>query len=767
MSANHSPPSLSPGYFVPVDPPEPSVHRTGAVVLGILSLIIGTVILAGLLKLAPNRAVLATRLRRRRPHWNHVWSSNLSVFGPAQFCDHCGNSVLSNGYACLVCGRCSHSSHLDHVDAIQCKHFSEPNTSPVTPVQQLPPTEHRWAHGNIPPNTRCDVCWQPCEDSSRPQLGSRCLWCAAAVHSECRPVVERSPCSLGEVPQAVLDPRWVLPANSEFAKQNGGSGGGAHETTGKSAPQASTAGSKPGTKPPRPAASPTVSAPFLVMDFPSTTTPVLVLINPRSGAQQGPLLLRAFYGLLNPCQICDLSREQPNQFFACFASVLSRCRVLVCGGDGTVGWVLESLSLACGGDSAAMPPVGILPTGTGNDLALVLNWNAPTMPGALCPYLHSVLQGTPSPLDRWRVTVTPRKSTPRTILGSRHTTSKVVYATNYVSIGLDAHIALEFHTAREQRPGWFRSRWINKLIYVFMGTRIAGRTFIARMTGSLGSSTQMASPPTTGERSEDSRLHRPTPVRAAAIPSRSGEELASSQLRSHKRPQSPPTLRRRLGAATSNSPSSSNPLPAISIPSNGSALPPESALPPRSPSPAPVHDLSHIATLHLGGRPVPLDGLAGLILQNIPSYAGGRRLYRPRGDQPAADPSDALLDVVGVWGAAHMAASLAHLTGLEVIGRAPDVELVLKPEPGNGVALQVDGEPWLQEDECVVKIEHVGRVVMLRRADDEVADEDDENDELVQVDDRGRPFSVLKHPPRRSTSLLVGGNQSTLERLFW
>ena len=73
---------------------------------------------------------------------------------------------------------------------------------------------------------------------------------------------------------------------------------------------------------------------------------------------------------LNPLQIYDLRFCTPHDVLRQFCTI-KRLKILVCGGDGTVGWILSALDeLHLERD----PPVAILPLGTGNDLARVFGW---------------------------------------------------------------------------------------------------------------------------------------------------------------------------------------------------------------------------------------------------------------------------------------------------------------------------------------------------------------------------------------------------------
>eukprot|EP01018_Ginkgo_biloba_P006870 Gb_32598 [translate_table: standard] len=134
-------------------------------------------------------------------------------------------------------------------------------------------------------------------------------------------------------------------------------------------------------------------------------------------------------------------------------------RVLVCGGDGTVGWVLDAIEKQ---NYESPPPVAILPVGTGNDLARVLSWGgglgSVERQGGLCMVLGHIEHAAVTMLDRWRVTINERLSKQ-----VQSTVQSVKLMNNYLGIGCDAKVALDIHMLREESPEKFYNQHIQTL----------------------------------------------------------------------------------------------------------------------------------------------------------------------------------------------------------------------------------------------------------------------------------------------------------------
>ncbi|TGZ75584.1 hypothetical protein CRM22_000288, partial [Opisthorchis felineus] len=112
---------------------------------------------------------------------------------------------------------------------------------------------------------------------------------------------------------------------------------------------------------------------LIAANLPNDVQPLLVLVNVKSGGCQGIELITSFRKLLNPHQVFNLDCGGPLPGLHCFRH-LKRFKILVCGGDGTVGWALSCLDNVGQDAACPTPPMAILPIGTGNDLARVLRW---------------------------------------------------------------------------------------------------------------------------------------------------------------------------------------------------------------------------------------------------------------------------------------------------------------------------------------------------------------------------------------------------------
>ncbi|RZC31921.1 diacylglycerol kinase theta, partial [Asbolus verrucosus] len=213
---------------------------------------------------------------------------------------------------------------------------------------------------------------------------------------------------------------------------------------------------------------------------PNGVQPLLVFVNVKSGGCQGLELISSFRKLLNPYQVFDLDNGGPLPGLYVFRNI-QNYKILVCGGDGTIGWVLQCLDNVGQDSQCSSPACAIVPLGTGNDLARVLRWG-PGYTGGEDPLnlLRDVIDAEEIRLDRWTVVFHPEdkpddsvKQVNSTVVAgsTSEDNSQIFVMNNYFGIGIDADLCLDFHNAREENPNKFNSRLHNKSVYVKMGLR--------------------------------------------------------------------------------------------------------------------------------------------------------------------------------------------------------------------------------------------------------------------------------------------------------
>uniref|UniRef100_A0A2P2LMC2 Diacylglycerol kinase n=2 Tax=Rhizophora mucronata TaxID=61149 RepID=A0A2P2LMC2_RHIMU len=209
---------------------------------------------------------------------------------------------------------------------------------------------------------------------------------------------------------------------------------------------------------------------YEIIDLPPNARPLLVFINKKSGAQRGDSLRQRLNFLLNPVQVFELSSTQGPEVGLYLFRKVPHFRVIVCGGDGTVGWVLNVIDKQ---NFVSPPPVAILPAGTGNDLARVLGWGGGLgsvgRQGGLCTILNHIEHSAVTILDRWKVAIVNNR---------RKQLQPPKFMNNYLGVGCDAKVALEIHNLREENPEKFYNQFMNKVLYAREGAKsIMDRTF--------------------------------------------------------------------------------------------------------------------------------------------------------------------------------------------------------------------------------------------------------------------------------------------------
>ncbi|KAL7670620.1 hypothetical protein ACOME3_005554 [Neoechinorhynchus agilis] len=334
-------------------------------------------------------------------------------------------------------------------------------------------------------------------------------------------------------------------------------------------------------------------------------TPLLIFVNTKSGGQQGTLLISRFRQLVNPHQVFDLEHGGPLPGLYVFRSV-PRYKILICGGDGTIGWVLSCLDVVRQDSVSQSPPIAILPLGTGNDLARVLRWGS-GYDGVQKPYaiLQDTINSDEVQLDRWTVVMQSLPKAGELEPEESVEKSRVFVMNNYFSIGVDAAICLDFHMARQDNPSKFNSRFQAKGYYFKMGIRemIAGR---------------------------------------------------------------------------------------------------------RS-----IKDIYKEIEVVVDGKSVNLPPVEGLIILNILSWGSGSNPWGTDKDERFTEPNhyDGMLEVIGLTGVIHLGQIKSGIRSGIRIAQGGRIHITLK----TAIAVQVDGEPWLQQPCQISIIKSALKAKMLRK----------------------------------------------------
>ncbi|XP_037895559.1 diacylglycerol kinase 1 isoform X2 [Glossina fuscipes] len=361
----------------------------------------------------------------------HVW--RLKHFKKPAYCNLCLNMLVGLGKKGLCCVLCKYTVHercVQHAPASCITTYVKSKKVKGGGGDLL----HHWVEGNC--YGHCSKCRKRIK-AYHGITGLNCVWCHMMLHNRCASSVKKE-CTLGEFAELIVPPTAICPAVLDRQRSINQTNKATH---------------------------------FQITSIDDRNCPLLVFVNPKSGGRQGDRILRKFQYMLNPRQIYDLSKGGPKEGLTLFKD-LPNFKVICCGGDGTVGWVLEAMDSI---ELKSQPAIGVIPLGTGNDLARCLRWGGGYEGENIPKLLDKIKRSTIVMLDRWSIEVinNPEEQIkPKVTLHSNM--QKVIELSQSVVVG--EKTLLEQHEQGHRCSSWnvqlFETETNNKIIATTVSSSI-------------------------------------------------------------------------------------------------------------------------------------------------------------------------------------------------------------------------------------------------------------------------------------------------------
>lgn len=258
------------------------------------------------------------KLRQKKSQFSHNWHW-YDLFATPVYCNVCQKVVIS-GACCTFCNIYTDDKCLKKADRMfKCKQLCDVHDLASCDKKIMKRNwEHKWVKGNLRLKSQCFICHDDDCGCSASLSDFKCCWCLRTVHELCLNSVSNreliDSCDFGEFKQLILKPNWIQKKSQLWSL--------------------SIKDYK-------------INRSILNDNDCQQWNPLFVFANASSGSADARIIMTHFSRILNPLQIIEMNRENVKKSISWMQeySDIVEFKILVCGGDGSVGWILDDLSI--------------------------------------------------------------------------------------------------------------------------------------------------------------------------------------------------------------------------------------------------------------------------------------------------------------------------------------------------------------------------------------------------------------------------------------